>query len=54
MTIFILVAVIGNGYCPATDSDIRAIPFEDVLTILVSIFLLLRDERKARESVRLT
>ena len=32
----------------------RPIPFEDVLTILVSIFLLLRDERKWREIVRLT
>ena len=32
----------------------RQIPFEDVLTILVSILLKLRDERKGRESVRLT
>ena len=32
----------------------KPIPFEDVLTILVSIFFLLRDERKGRESVRLT
>ena len=32
----------------------RPIPFEDVLTILVSIFLHLDDERKGRESVRLT
>ena len=32
----------------------RTIPFEDVLTILVSIFLHLDDERKGRESVRLT
>ena len=29
----------------------RPIPFEDVLTILVSIFLLLSDKRKGRESV---
>ena len=28
----------------------RPIPFEDVLTILVSTFHLLRDERKGRES----
>ena len=32
----------------------RPIPFEDVLTILVSIFHLLRDERKGREYVCLT
>ena len=31
----------------------KPIPFEYVLTILVSIFLLLPDERKGRESVRL-
>ena len=31
----------------------KRIPFENVLTILVSIFLLLCDERKRRESVRL-
>ena len=34
-------------------SDYRPIPFEDALTILVSIFVLLRDERKGRVSVRL-
>ena len=28
--------------------------FEDIFTILISIFLLLRDERKGRESLRLT
>ena len=32
----------------------RPIPFEDLFTILVSIFHLLSDERKGRESVRLT
>ena len=30
----------------------KQIPFEDVLTILVSIFHLLRIQRKGRESVR--
>ena len=34
-------------------TDYRPIPFEDILTILVSIFLLLRDERKGSESGRL-
>ena len=29
----------------------RPIPFEDVLTILVSIFLLKRDDRKVKENV---
>ena len=37
----------------AIDLD-RSIPFKDVLTILVSIFLLFRDERKGRESVQFT
>ena len=32
----------------------RPIPFEDVLIILVSIFFLLRDERKGGESVRIS
>ena len=32
----------------------RPIPFDDILTPLVSIFLLLRDERKGRESAPLT
>ena len=32
----------------------RPIPFEDVLTILVSTFSLIRDERKGRESALLT
>ena len=32
----------------------RPIPFEDVLTILVSIFIVLRDERKGRECDCLT
>ena len=34
-------------------STYRSISFEDVLTMLASNFLLLRDERKGRESVRL-
>ena len=34
-------------------TDYRPIPFEDILTILVSIILLLRDERKGSESGRL-
>ena len=33
--------------------DIGPIPFDNVLTILVSILLLLRDEKKGRESVGL-
>ena len=32
----------------------RPIPFEDVLTILVSIFYLSRDQRNGRESERLS
>ena len=32
----------------------RQSPFEDVFTILVSIFYLLRDKRNEREIVRLT
>ena len=31
----------------------RPIPFEDVLTILVSMLVLLRDEKEGRVSVRL-
>ena len=41
------------GISRTLDMFIRPIPFEDVLTILVSIFLLLRDEKKWRVSERL-
>ena len=53
-SLFIQQCSLKRKTCRLTENPLKPIPFEDVLTILVSIFLLFRDEIKGRECVRVT